>query len=181
MTDAEWEGAFEKAWTQYYNRAHIRTIMRRIQANGKPSVFKSVFPLLWFWSTHLVERVHPVEAGYFRRRVRTERRPGMPIESPLVFYPKYWALTAIRQARSGWMLLSLLHMAWSVRREARKVKYLDASMTPAVDDRDAFDDLDMIHVHAAAANKLQRAHIDTHDGTGPRKREEVEEPLIAAE
>jgi len=177
MSDAEWEGAFEKAWNQYYNRAHIRTILRRIAANGRrPSVFKPVFPLLWFWSTHLIERVHPVEAGYLRRRVRTERRPGMPIENPLVFYPKYWALTAVRQARAGWMLLTLLHMAWSVRREVRREKYFDAAMTPAVDDREAFDALEMISTHGASANRLQRAHIDMHDGVSREP-----EPLQAAE
>jgi hypothetical protein len=164
MTDAEWEGAFEKAWHQYYNRSHIRTILKRIVANGRrPSVFKAVFPLLWFWSTHAIERVHPVEAGYVRRRVRTERRPGMPIEPALLFYPKYWTLTAIRQARAVWMLLSLLYMAWSVRREVRRYGYKDMSMTPAVDDREAFDALEMISTHGAAANRLQRAHIDMHD------------------
>jgi hypothetical protein len=176
MTDAEWEGAFEKAWTQYYNRDHIRTIMRRIGAMGRPSVFKPVFPLLWFWSTHLIERVHPVEAGYLRRRVRTERRPGMPIEPAILFYPKYWALTAVRQARAGWMLLSLLQMAWSVRREIRKGAYMDAAIDPAVDDREAFEALDMIHTHGAAANRLQRAHIHVHG-----EKHTDEEPLVAAE
>jgi tRNA A37 methylthiotransferase MiaB len=176
MTDEEWEGAFEKAWHQYYNRDHIRTIMRRVQAQGRPSVFKTVFPLLWFWSTHLIERVHPVEAGYLRLRVRTERRPTFPIESPLVFYPKYWTLTAIRQARAAWLLLTLYYMAWSVRREARTKKYTDASIAPVLDDREAFDDLEMIHTHGAAANKLQRAHIHVDD-----EKEPAEEPMIAAE
>jgi len=125
---------------------------------------------------HLVERVHPVEAGYLRRRVRTERRPGMPIEPAVIFYPKYWALTAVRQVRAGWLLLSLLYMAWSVRREERKKKYFDASMTPAVDDREAFDALEMIHTHGAAANALQRAHIHVHDEAHAEQR-----PLEAAE
>jgi radical SAM superfamily enzyme YgiQ (UPF0313 family) len=179
MSDAEWEHAFEKAWTQYYNRDHMKTIMRRIAAYGKPSPFKSVWPLLWFWSTHLVERVHPVEAGYLRRRVRTERRPGMPLENPLVFYPKHWARTGVNQVRAGWILLTLLYTAWSARREVLKHGYADAALTPAVDDRAAFDDLDMIHVHAAAANKLQRAHIHTHEEAGAKRAEA--EPLIAAE
>ena len=36
-------------------------------------------------------------------------------------------------------------------------------MGPAVEDPDAFADLEMIHTHGAAANKLQRAHIHTHE------------------
>ena len=181
MSDAEWEGAFEKAWEQYYNRDHMRTVLRRIQAQGKPSVFKPVFPLLWFWSTHLIERVHPVEAGYFRRRVRTERRPTFPIEHPLVFYPKYWALTAIRQARAGWLLVTLLAMAWSVRREARKTQYTDAAIGPLVDAGESLEDLEMIHTHGAAANKLQRAHLQVGEQAAKKKKGDVEEPLIAAE
>jgi tRNA A37 methylthiotransferase MiaB len=177
MTDEGWERAFEKAWRQYYNHAHVRTIMRRIAVQRKPSVFNSVWPLLWFWSTHLIERVHPVEAGYLRVRVRTERRPGMRIEPPLIFYPKHWARTVINQARTGWLLLTLLALAWSVRREVRKNGYVDASIRPVTDDREAFDQLEMIHTHGAAANALQRAHIHTHEHENSRERE----PLIAAE
>jgi hypothetical protein len=176
MTDAEWEGAFEKAWQQYYDPAHIRTILKRIAANGKPSPFKAIFPLLWFWSTHLIERVHPDEAWDLRRRERTERRPGMPIEPAILFYPKYWSLTLVRQARAGWLLARLLHMAWAVRREVRRGGYMDAAMAPAVDDREAVDQLEMIRTHAASANKLQRAHIHRH-GEG----EEELAPLEAAE
>jgi hypothetical protein len=152
--------------------------MRRIAAIGVTSASKSIWPLLWFWATHLIERVHPVEAGYLRRRVRTERRSGMPIENPLVFYPKHWARTAWNQWRSGWILVTLLHLAWKIKRDPAKLEYTDAAIAPVVDDREAFDELDMIHTHGAAANKLQRAHIRV-DGEAPK--EHAEEPMIAAE
>ena len=50
------------------------------------------------------------------------------------------------------------------------------SMTTAVDDREAFDALEMISTHGAAANRLQRAHIDMHENEG-----EEREALEAAE
>ena len=34
------------------------------------------------------DKVQPLEGGYFRRKVRTQRRPGLPTENPLVFYPR---------------------------------------------------------------------------------------------
>ena len=34
-----------------------------------------------------IEGVHPLQFGYVRRKVRTQRRHGMPIVNPLVFYP----------------------------------------------------------------------------------------------
>ena len=37
--------------------------------------------------------IHPLEAGIIRRKYRKDRRPGLPIESPFVFYPEYiWTL-----------------------------------------------------------------------------------------
>jgi radical SAM superfamily enzyme YgiQ (UPF0313 family) len=173
MTDTEWEGAYHAAWKSYYSRDHVETIFRRAAAAGKP-VNKVVWPVLWFWATHLVEGVHPVEAGYIRRKVRTERRPGMPIENPLAFYPKF-------AANFLWKGAHWLYLFWTVRRIARMVEadpakreYMDASLTPAVDDREAENELEMIRTHAAAANALQRAHIHIHD-------EAEREPLAAAE
>jgi hypothetical protein len=172
MSDAEWEGAYRAAWKSYYNAEHVETVIRRAVASGSPAK-KVVWPLLWFWATHEIEGVHPVEAGYIRLKSRTERRPGMPIENPLIFYPKY-------VANFLWKGAHWLHLFWTVRQIARRVEadprrfeYMDASLTPAVDDREAFDALEMIHTHAKAANKLQRAHIDTH--------EEERVPLEAAE
>ena len=34
-----------------------------------------------------IEGVHPLQFGFVRRKVRTQRRHGMPIVNPLVFYP----------------------------------------------------------------------------------------------
>ena len=36
------------------------------------------------------EGVHPLEGGVFRLKFRRDRRAGLPRESPLVFYPRYW-------------------------------------------------------------------------------------------
>ena len=59
-----------------------------------------MWPILWFWACHAVEGVHPVEGGYIRRKVRTERRPGFRIESPVEFYPKR-AADFLWKARAG--------------------------------------------------------------------------------
>ncbi len=176
MSDAEWEHAYHAAWKSYYNREHVETIIRRTVASGFRAK-KVVWPLLWFWATHRVEGVHPVEAGYVRRKVRTERRPGMPIENPLVFYPKY-------AANFLWKTAFWLHIFWTVRsiavkveRDPKRHEYTDAALASVVDDREAFDELEMIHTHGASANKLQRAHIHVHEGAEAAP----EEPMIAAE
>jgi hypothetical protein len=176
MSDADWERAYRAAWKSYYNREHAERIMRRAAAMGKPTN-KVIWPVLWFWGSHAIEGVHPVEGGHIRRKVRTERRPGMPIESPLVFYPK-------RLADFAWKSARWLHLFWTLRRIARKVEadpakqeFMDAALSPVVDDREAFEDLEIIHTHAASANKLQRAHIHLQEDAS----DERSGPMIAAE
>ncbi len=43
-----------------------------------------MFLLIWFYGCVTVEKIHPLEGGYLRRKVRTDRRPGLPIENPLM-------------------------------------------------------------------------------------------------
>ena len=44
--------------------------------------------ILQFYFTFLQENVHPLQGGYFRRKLRRERRAGLPREAPLPFYVK---------------------------------------------------------------------------------------------
>jgi hypothetical protein len=34
------------------------------------------------------EKVHPLQGGFFRRKIRSQRRSGLKRENPLVFYPR---------------------------------------------------------------------------------------------
>jgi hypothetical protein len=43
---------------------------------------------LQFYFTFIQENVHPLQGGYFRRKLRRQRRAGLPRENPLVFYPR---------------------------------------------------------------------------------------------
>ena len=65
------------AWEAYYTPEHMETIMRRAVATGI-SPGKMLFLLIWFYGCVTIEKIHPLEGGYLRRKVRTDRRPGMP-------------------------------------------------------------------------------------------------------
>jgi hypothetical protein len=45
--------------------------------------------MLWFKLMTMFEAVHPLEGGAFLRKSRHDRRHGLPLESPFVFYPRY--------------------------------------------------------------------------------------------
>ena len=88
----------------------------------------------------------------------------MPIEPAIVFYPKYWTLSADFLWKGARWLDAYVDFAKWLERSARSSQGVQGtSMTPVVDDREAGDELEMIHTHAASANRLQRAHIHMHD------------------
>src|ERR1700677_309022 len=88
MSKADWERAYRLAWETYYTPEHMETVMRRAVAT-RISPGKMMFLLMWFYGCVMIEKIHPLEGGYLRRKVRLDRRPGLKIENPLVFYPKY--------------------------------------------------------------------------------------------
>ena len=52
-------------------------------------VNKIKWMMLSFYAAATVEGIHPMDSGVFRLKFRRDRRPGRPLESPLVFYPRY--------------------------------------------------------------------------------------------
>jgi radical SAM superfamily enzyme YgiQ (UPF0313 family) len=87
MTAAEWQEVYRRAWDLYYSAAHIETIFRRAKASGIKPV-RLLNHILQFYFTFIQENVHPLQGGYFRRKLRRQRRSDLPRENPLVFYPR---------------------------------------------------------------------------------------------
>ncbi len=82
----DWRGVYRGAWERYYSDAHLEAVLRRAMASGiNPK--KIVDAMTVFSGSSRIERVHPLQFGYVRRKVRTQRQHGMPIVNPLVFYP----------------------------------------------------------------------------------------------
>jgi len=85
MTAAEWQRVYRDAWDLYYSAEHIETIFRRAKASGIKPV-RLLNHILQFYFTFIQENVHPLQGGYFRRKLRRRRRAGLPRENPLIFY-----------------------------------------------------------------------------------------------
>ena len=129
MSAAEWEDTYRKCWDVYYSDEHVETLMRRAFACGI-SPKRIMESAAWFYGSVLVEGVHPLEAGIFRRKCRTDRRPGFEIESPLVFYPR-----RVKEVVSThWTLLSLLwkynRMQKAIRANPKNRSYTDLAIAP---------------------------------------------------
>jgi len=141
MSDGEWEDAYRAAWKSYYSPEHIQTVVRRAVASGHKNPRSKMRMMMWFYLIHKIEKLHPLEGGIFRLKYRTDRRPGMPIEPAVIFYPKYALETAYKAACYGWMILRAYRAYWKVMREDKAETYTDIAITPA--DTSELDELEM--------------------------------------
>src|SRR5205085_4741477 len=108
MSKATWMQVYRGAWTCYYTDAHVETILRRAVASGlNPK--KILDALTVFSGSSRIEGVHPLQFGFVRRKVRTERRAGMPIVNPLFFYP--WRIVEFLTAAARWIRLARRYRA----------------------------------------------------------------------
>jgi radical SAM superfamily enzyme YgiQ (UPF0313 family) len=127
MSTEDWQAIYRSAWDLYYSDAHIETIFRRAKASGMKPV-RLLNHIVQFYFTVTREHVHPLQGGYFRRKVRHQRRAGLPREHPIVFYPRRVREAVGTHARLALYYLHLYRIRRRVERDARP--YTDPALTP---------------------------------------------------
>ena len=140
MSKQEWEGVYRDAWARYYTDAHVETILRRAVASPGMGVSKIRDGLIIFSGASRIEGVHPLQFGLGRRKVRTQRRHGMKIVNPLIFYP--WRAYDFAKASVQWLSVSLRYSAILRRIKAtpEAKSYVDEATRPVNHDGGAQDD-----------------------------------------
>ena len=129
MSAETWRGVYRDAWARYYSDAHVETVLRRAVASGiNPK--KIVDAMTVFSGSSRIEGVHPLQFGYVRRKIRTQRRHGLPVVNPLVFYP--WRAFDFAKVAANWAALALRYRAILRRVLADKdgAAYVDESLRP---------------------------------------------------
>ena len=158
MSDAEWDDAYRAAWHAYYTPEHVRTILRRVAA-VRPAMLNSVTStILWFKTMFPLEGVHPLEGGVLRLKFRRDRRPGLPIESPLVFYPRL-AFELLRKLRGYWSIYRTVRsILKEVKADPNRASYTDIALTPPNDAE--YDTLALYHETNGGEAALARKRRD---------------------
>jgi hypothetical protein len=150
MTKEEWARCYADAWLQYYSDAHVETILRRARATGL-SLSKVENALTVFSGSNAIEDVHPLQLGAFRRKIRTQRRHGMPLVNPLIFYP--WRAYDVVRTTGRWsMLFWKIHkVRLRIKADPNAMAYMDEALQPVTsDDKD-----EMVEVYAS---KIPKTH-----------------------
>ncbi|MGQ0540737.1 MAG: B12-binding domain-containing radical SAM protein [Blastocatellia bacterium] len=161
MSREQWRDTYRSAWETYYTDAHVETVLRRAVATGT-SPGKTMFFIVWFKGCIRIEGIHPLEGGFFRRKVRGNRRFGMPVENPLVFYPKYFAETLLKQARWISLYTRMRLIYRRVRNDPKKLEYMDLALEPVTyheEEREMFQT-------DAAKSYLNKVHLNERISRG---------------
>ena len=140
MSGQEWEAIYHEAWSLYYTPEHMKTLLRRTAATGGPmgSLVKLLFT---FSTTDRLEKVHPLQSGILRLKHPSERRPGLPRESPWSFWPRFVWETLYKHAILAGMIGRLLVWKTAIARDRAARGYMDQALTPLRDDEDVTLDL----------------------------------------
>jgi hypothetical protein len=179
MSDTEWEEAYREAWAAYYTPEHVRTILRRSAACriGRPGT--TLTTILWFYLMIAFEGVHPLEGGALRLKFRRDRRGGMPLENPLVFYPRYVGGTLLKAWRYWRVYKRFKAMLDGVLAAPDRWTYSDLAIAPPL--ADEFEALDLYHATSGGEAALARMRRDDAIRSGAPVPVQKTPAIVAAE
>jgi len=129
MSKEEWADIYRKAWDIYYSPEHIKTLIRRAAAGG-PNPSRVMLHIHQFYGTIKYQNVHPLQGGFLRRKIRTQRRPGTPLENPLIFYPRRTWETISGLVPFGLYYLKLRSIRKKIKRNPERRSYMDKALVP---------------------------------------------------
>jgi hypothetical protein len=154
MPDRDWDEVYRAAWQSYFSPDHVRTVLRRVAANPAGYLNKTMTTLLFFMLMTLLENVHPLEGGSFRRKSRRDRRRGLPREGWIGFYARYVAAIG----NKAWRYWSLYRLVKAIHKEVLTAPdrwtYTDLAIAPPRNDE--FDSLDLYHATTGGEAALAR-------------------------
>lgn len=134
MSDQEWEEAYREAHASFYSFDHMKTVIRRLVALRSNKRLTTAKLLTGYREMVMLEGAAKLEGGLFRIKNRRQRRSGLPLEKPFVFYPKCeghqvrnllgWpgpiGGSNASPGRSGRTRTATLTVTWRSRRWARR-------------------------------------------------------------
>lgn len=80
MSADEWTEAYEDAWKTFYSKEYMTRVLAR-WSNHPKSYWNLMSVFFWYKNAALIEKQHPMVAGFFRLKDRKCRRPGFRIDS----------------------------------------------------------------------------------------------------
>jgi hypothetical protein len=176
MSDEEWDQVYGEVWHRFYSFDHLQTILKRMRALRSNKRFTTLHRLLWYRDFHRLYGCHPLEGGLGRLKFRRDRRSGMPLENPLLFYPKFW-FSEVRNISSMmltyWRMKKMLLAIWA---DPASASYTDVAISaPGVDELSLG-----IYQTRGTAEAIAKQQRQTKIKSDARAKSEHREPVLDA-
>ena len=159
MSAVEWNEAYEMAWARYYTSEHITTMLRRAFAK-RSNPANVLFLATWFTGSITIEKIHPLESGFLRRRYRSARRPGLKLVPAWRFYPSYWLETAVKLWRWASLYIGLRRIYLAIKHDPNRMAYTDIALTPVTEEEEGTMELfqsDAAKAYVSQEHRLEKA------------------------
>lgn len=147
MSKADWEAVHRKAWETYYTLEHAETVMRRTEAFGM-TFCRTLEGLAYFHHFTRRENVHPLEGGFIRMKWVRDRRPGLPRENPLIFYPRHVFRSVRSYIALGRFYVKIRAIGKTIAADPNRFAYTDRALTPVADSDD--ETMELLNHNASA-------------------------------
>ena len=155
MTKEVWEEVYQDAWRTFFTPEHMETLLRR-GAAAKCSMSRLVTFIYMFASSVPIEGVHPLQGGILRRKYRLDRRPGMPIEPALVFYPKFAWQSAVKAWRYWRGFRQEKALLKRILNDPNRYDYSDLATRPLA--HNELESLDLFHETRGGEEAVAKQH-----------------------
>ncbi len=160
MSTAQWEQVYQDAWTTFYTPEHMETVMRRsVATRSNPG--NMLFLLIWYYACITLERIHPLQGGYLRRKYRKDRRPTLPMEPPVLFHLRYAFDLVYKHVKLAQLVWRFGRFRMALKRDPDAGNYTDLALTPVVGHE--LDSLDLFTI--GAPSKSGTANVRVLEGT----------------
>jgi radical SAM superfamily enzyme YgiQ (UPF0313 family) len=168
MSDEELDQVYEQAWDNYYTFDHMVTVLRRRFALGPGRRKAIVDRLIGFGVVTRQQGMRSYDMGFIRRKTRKSRRKGLPLENPLLFYPKLILHEIKATAVIAYSYRRLLRMANKIIKDPNRWAYKDTAITVAANED--LDNLALFNETRGGQDVVVKfKQLDKRPGVAPAK------------
>ncbi|MBI1808090.1 MAG: radical SAM protein [Ignavibacteria bacterium] len=120
MTRDELMEAYHKAWERFYSTEHMVNVLK-VWRHDWRYYWDRMFFFAWYLYASRIERLHPMNCGFWTVRRRGDRRSGFPREA---FFPFWWSRVkaAVVRIREIVKLFFQLEDVWLRSRSKSKIE-----------------------------------------------------------
>ena len=132
MSGEQWVDIYNRAWDLYFSPQHVETLLRRAVASGLHPI-RIAYAVMRFHGSIRYEKVHPLQSGFFRRKIRSQRRPGLPKPNPLLFLVRRGWELLFTEIRYYLYLRRLLRLMRRIQADPAAREYTDKALSQGED------------------------------------------------